>query len=104
MFLQVLHHHLRPGEGAEGVDSVGGVGFPLPAPRPNAHFVQDVLQLYFTANIWRKRSRGGGSQREETSATVDVLSDDDDDLTHQDGRRMFPHHTTSRRCRCDRRK
>lgn len=60
-FLQVLHHHLSPGEVTEGVRSIVRVGFPLTAPRPHAHFIQDVFQLYFTANIWRKR-RGGGSQ------------------------------------------
>ena len=55
--LQVLHHHLSPGEATEGVGSVVGVGLSLAAPRPHAHFIQDVFQLYPAADIWRKRSR-----------------------------------------------
>lgn len=62
VILQVFHHHLSPGEVTKGVRSIVGVSFPLSAPRPHTHFIQDVLQLYFTANIWRKR-RGGDSQR-----------------------------------------
>lgn len=51
VFLQILHHHLRPGEGAEGVRSVVWVAFPLPTPRPHADLIQDVFQLYLTAHI-----------------------------------------------------
>lgn len=62
VFLQVLYHHFSPGEVTKGVRSIVGVGFPLSTPRPHTHFIQDVFQLYFTANIWGRR-RGGVSQR-----------------------------------------
>lgn len=81
VFLQVLHHHLSPGEVTGGVGSIVRVGFSFAAPRPHAHFIQDVFQLYFTADIWRKRrseeeeERGGGGERRKRRSRERRLSE-----------------------------
>lgn len=55
--LQILHHHLRPGEGAVGVRAVVWLGFPLAAPGPHPHLIQDVIQRYLSVNICSSRRR-----------------------------------------------
>lgn len=115
VFLQVLHHHLSPGEVTEGVGSIVRVGFSLTAPRPHAHFIQDVFQLYFTANIWRKRRREEALRMKKLPTTSNAASSPSDedsaelDSFHKETapfprRQLFPHHMTSQPCRCDRRK
>lgn len=49
--LQILDHHLGPVEGAVCVGPVVRFSFALSTTGPNAHFIQDVLQLYLTAHF-----------------------------------------------------
>lgn len=67
LLLQVLHDHLGPGEGAEVLGSVVGVAFALAAPRAHAHLVQDVLQLDFSAHLWRGEEASDRERRRRDS-------------------------------------